>query len=269
MQSQSLAGRVALVVGGGQEPGGAVGMGRAAAVTLARAGARVIVGDRNPTAAEETAEAIRTEGGTASTVTIDVSDEDSIAAALGDVEETEGRLDVLHNNVGVSVGAGDSALASITPEVFDRVTNINLRGMVLTCKHAIPLMARSGGGSIISVGSTAPMTHYEQIAYKTSKAGVIAMSENIAWFHAGEGIRSNVVIPGLIDTPMAIDTRVRLSGRPREELIEERSRKIPLGRKIGTAWDVADAVLFFASDQSSFVTGQHIVVDGGWTLQVG
>jgi len=265
----ALEGRTALVIGGGQAPGGAVGMGRAAAMTFARAGAHVFVGDREPAAAQDTVDAILAEGGSATALPLDIVQESSIQQAMARVEAEAGRLDVLHNNVGVSVGAGDTSIDRITPEIFDRVTAINLRGMILSCKHAIPLMARSGGGSIISIGSTAPMTNYEQITYKTSKAGVIAMSEHIAWMHAKDRIRSNVVIPGLIDTPMAIDTRVRLTGRPREELVQERNARIPLGGRIGTAWDIANAALFFASDQASFVTGQFIVVDGGWTLQVG
>lgn len=263
-----LEGRIALVAGGGQAPGGAVGMGRAAALTFARAGAQVFVGDRDALAAEDTVAAIAAEGGTASAVVIDVLSETSIQEAIQQIDSKAGRLDILHNNVGAGVSLGDAALEEITGEAFDRITNLNLRGMILTCKHAIPLMARGGGGSITSVGSTATMTNYDQIAYKTSKAGVEAMSKHIAWMHARSGIRSNVVIPGLTDTPMSIDTRARVSGRPREDLVQERSAKVPLGR-IGTAWDAANAALFFASDLASFVTGQSLVIDGGWTLQVG
>jgi len=244
-------------------------MGRAAAITFARAGARVGVADRDPEAAQATVDAIRQDGGEAVPIVMDITDEASIVAAVSAAEDRLGGIHVLHNNVGISVGAGDTRLLDITPAVFDRVTAINLRGMVLTCKHVIPIMQRGGGGSIISVGSTAPRTNYEQITYKTSKAGVEAMSQNIAWMHAPDRIRSNVVIPGLIDTPMAIDTRVALTGRAREELIAERSDRIPLGGRIGTAWDVANAALFFASDLSSFITGQALVVDGGWTLRVG
>ncbi|HEX4443909.1 MAG TPA: SDR family NAD(P)-dependent oxidoreductase [Galbitalea sp.] len=263
-----LDGKIAFIVGGGQAPGGAVGMGRAAALTFARAGARVFVGDRSREAAAETVEAITAEGGDAFAVVIDVLSEDSIIAAIESIDAAVGRLDVLHNNVGAGVSLGDAALESITLEAFDLITSVNLRGMILTCKHAIPLMARGGGGSITSVGSTATMTNYDQIGYKTSKAGVEATSKHIAWMHAKQGIRSNVVIPGLTDTPMSIDTRARASGRPREELVAERSSKVPLGR-IGTAWDAANIALFFASDLASFVTGQSLVVDGGWTLQVG
>jgi NAD(P)-dependent dehydrogenase (short-subunit alcohol dehydrogenase family) len=263
-----LEGKVALVVGGGQAPGEAVGMGRAAAITFARAGARVFVGDRSLAAADETVDVIAAEGGMASPVLIDVLCEDSVVAAINAIDSAAQRLDILHNNVGAGVSIGDAALDQITLEAFDQITNLNLRGMVLTCKHAIPLIARGGGGSITSVGSTATITNYDQIGYKTSKAGVEAMSEHIAWMYAKSGIRSNVVIPGLTDTPMSIDTRARVSGRPREELVRERDVKVPLGR-IGTAWDAAKVALFFASDLAAFVTGQSLVVDGGWTLQVG
>lgn len=263
-----LKGKVAFVVGGGQAPGGAVGMGRAAAITFAREGAHVFVGDRTMDAALATVELIRQDGWSADPIIIDVLSEDSIVAAISTIESVAGRLDILHNNVGAGVSLGDAALDRITPEAFDRITDLNLRGMILSCKHAIPLMSRSGGGSITSVGSTATMTNYDQIGYKTSKAGVEAMSKHIAWMHAKAGIRSNVVIPGLTDTPMSIDTRAKASGRPREELVSERSSKVPLGR-IGTAWDAANIALFFASGLASFVTGQSLVVDGGWTLQVG
>lgn len=264
----SLEGRIAFIVGGGQAPGGAVGMGRAAAMTFARAGARVFVGDRSREAAQDTVDVIQAEGGEASAVEIDVLSEDSIVAAIAAIDSDAGRLDILHNNVGAGVSLGDAAFDRITPDAFDLITSVNLRGMILTCKHAVPLMARGGGGSITSVGSTATMTNYDQIGYKTSKAGVEAMSKHIAWMHAKSGVRSNVIIPGLTDTPMSIDTRARVSGRPREELVLERSAKVPLGR-IGTAWDAANIALFFASDLAAFVTGQSLVVDGGYTLQVG
>jgi NAD(P)-dependent dehydrogenase (short-subunit alcohol dehydrogenase family) len=263
-----LQGKIAFVVGGGQAPGGAVGMGRAAAITFAREGARVFVGDRDIAAAQETVDLISADGGQALPVEIDILSEESIAAAIASIDSEVGRLDMLHNNVGAGVSLGDASLDEITPEAFDLITSVNLRGMILSCKRAIPLMARGGGGSITSIGSTATMTNYDQIGYKTSKAGVEAMSKHIAWMHAKSGIRSNVVIPGLTDTPMSIDTRARASGRPRQELVNERSARVPLGR-IGTAWDAANVALFFASDLGSFVTGQSLVVDGGLTLQVG
>lgn len=264
-----LSGKTALLIGGGQAPGPAVGMGRAAAITYAREGATVAVADRDPGAARATADEIVAEGGRAIAVEVDITDESSIVAMVGRVGGELGRIDVLHNNVGISIGAGDTVVTEIDLDVFDAITAVNLRGMVATCKHVIPVMRAQGAGSIVSIGSTAPLTHYPQISYKTSKAGVVALTENIAWVHAPDGIRANAVLPGLVDTPMAIDTRVGIDGATREQLVAERAARVPLGGRIGTAWDVAKAALFFASDDAAFVTGRTLVVDGGQTLRVG
>jgi len=260
--------RVAIVVGGGQTPGATIGNGRATAITFAREGARVWVADHRLDSARETAEMIASEGGTARAGHVDVTDEVSLAAMITDCAEAFGHIDVLHNNVGVSLAAGDAPFEDITSDAFDRITAINLRGMVLACKHVLPLMRARQRGVIINIASMAAWTSYPYVAYKTSKAGVIALTEQLAAANARYGIRANVILPGLMNTPMAIESRVA-AGKPRVEVIAERDARVPLGRKMGTAWDVANAAAFLASDKAQFITGVALPVDGGASVRRG
>lgn len=261
--------KVALVVGGGQTPGVTVGNGRAAAVVFAREGAKVAVADRSIQAANDTVEAIRAEGGEAFAIEADVTDESAVKAMIDSVVDRWDRVDVLHNNVGVSLAGGDALLEEIDLDAFDRVTAINLRSMVATCKHVIPVMRAQGGGSVVNISSLAVMIDYPYIAYKTSKAGVVSLTENLAIRHAADGIRANVILPGLMETPMAIENRVGMDGAAREAVIEGRNAKVPLRRKMGTGWDVAYAALYLASDEAAFVTGAVLTVDGGQALVAG
>jgi NAD(P)-dependent dehydrogenase (short-subunit alcohol dehydrogenase family) len=267
--ARQLEDRTVVVVGGGQTPGETVGNGRAAAITYAEAGAKVLVGDRDPDAADETVQAILDTGGVARAGTVDVTDESSIVAFIEGALRQWNRIDVLHNNVGVSLAGGDAVITDIDVAAFARVTEINLTGMVMTCKHVIPAMSEQGGGVIISIGSLASMIDYPYIAYKTSKAGVVAMTQNIAIRHAKDGIRANAILPGLMETPMAIENRVGLGGATREEVIAERNSHVPLRGRMGTGWDVARAALFLASDDAQFITGVALPVDGGQSLVVG
>ena len=263
-----LDGKVALVVGAGQTPGETIGNGRATAMLFAREGARVICADRDLSSATETVEMITADGGEAAPVEADVVEEASVRAAIGSTVERWGRLDVLHNNVGVSLIGGDAVLDEITVEAFDRVTAINIRGIVLTCKHAVPVMRSQGAGAIVNIASTAAFADYPYVAYKTSKAGVIAFTQHVAIRNASYGIRANAILPGFMNTPMAIEARVA-AGRQREELIAERDAAVPLGGRQGSGWDVAYAALFLASDEAKFITGVALPVDGGMTLKVG
>ena len=199
----------------------------------------------------------------------DITDEAAIEKTIADCAAKWGRIDILHNNVGLSLAGGDSVIEQITPEAFDRVTAINLRGMVITCKHVLPIMKKQQSGVIISISSLAVLESYPYVTYKTSKAGVIAMTEQIAYMYAADGIRANVILPGLMNTPMAVEARVKASGKSREQVIAERDAKVPLGRRMGTAWDVAFAALFLASDEARFITGVSLPVDGGAHVQVG
>lgn len=264
-----LEGRTAIVMGAGQTPGTAMGNGRATALLFAREGARVLAVDRDPVSAEETAGLIRREGGEARAWQADVTDETSIQAAVGECMNRWGRVDVLHNNVGISVAGGDAEVTEITTEAFDRVMAVNLRGTVMACKHAIPIMREQRGGAIVNISSLAAVENYPWVAYKASKSAMVAFTKQIAIQNAEYGVRANVILPGLMDTPMAVDTRARAWDRPREEIAAERDARVPLRHKMGTAWDVAHAALFLASEEAGFITGAALPVDGGASCRVG
>lgn len=264
----ALDGRIALVIGGGQTPGASIGMGRASSLAFAREGATVVVADINEASASETVTMIATANGNAAAAAVDITDESSVIALISRIRVEFRALHVLQNTVGISVAAGDTTILDIDLDTYDRIQAINLRGMVAVCKHAIPLMIASGGGSIINIGSNALHTSYPNVTYKTSKAGVIALTRQLAWMFAKDGVRVNAIEPGYIDTPMAIEARLTKDGRSRQDLLDERARQVPLGR-IGSSHDVANAALFFASDASAFITGETLIVDGGQTLKVG
>lgn len=254
--------RVAVVVGGGQTPGLTIGNGRATAIQFAREGATVIVVDRDPGSAQETVEMIAAEGGKAFAMSADVTDESSLAAMVQACISSHGRIDILHNNVGMSLAAGDAPVEDIETTAFDRIVNINLRGMVLTCKLVLPHMRSAGHGVIINISSMAALRPYPYVGYKTTKAAVIAFTQQLAQANARYNIRANVILPGLMNTPMAIESRVS-KDTPREQVIAERDKRVPLGRKMGTAWDIAHAAAFLASDRAGFITGVTLPVDGG------
>lgn len=260
---ERLANKVAVVVGAGQAEGQGVGNGRAAALLFARHGARVACIDQSLEAAQQTAQLINSEGYFAQAFSADVTDESSLKTMVRSVINEFKKIDVLHNNVGVSIAGGDAILEELTEEAFDRVFAINLRGMMMTCKHIVPLMQAQSSGSIINISSTAVNDMYPFAAYKASKAGVVAFTEQLAYRYAADNVRANVILPGLIDTPMAVDTRARQWGQPRGEIAAARDARVPLGRKMGSAWDVANAALFLASEEAKFITGVTLPVDGG------
>jgi NAD(P)-dependent dehydrogenase (short-subunit alcohol dehydrogenase family) len=255
--------KVSVIVGAGQSPGQGVGNGRATALVFAREGARVVCVDRSLEAARETAELVQQEGHEALALAADITDEAQIAAAVAEALRAYGRIDVLHNNVGVSLAGGDAVLEEITEEAFDNVFRINLRGMVMTCKHVLPGMRERRSGNVINIASTAVYDMYPYVAYKASKSGVVSFTEQLAYRYAQDNVRANVILPGLMDTPMAVDTRAREWGRPREEVAAERDARVPLGAKMGSGWDVAHAAAFLASDEARFITGVSLPVDGG------
>jgi NAD(P)-dependent dehydrogenase (short-subunit alcohol dehydrogenase family) len=259
---------VAVVVGAGQTPGQTIGNGRATAMLFAREGARVVAVDRDLDAAQATVRAIGAEGGTALALAADITVEGDIERFVAAAVDRLGRIDILHNNVGVSLAAGDGPVVGLTSAAFDLVTSTNLRGMVLTCKHALAVMQAQQSGVIVNISSVAAVVDYPNIAYKTSKAGVIALTENLAITYARYGIRVNCILPGLMNTPMAIEPRVGRDGLSREQVIALRDSQVPLG-KMGTGWDVAQAALFLASPQAAFITGVALPVDGGQRLKAG
>lgn len=192
-----LKSKVAIIVGAGQRPGMTIGNGRATAVLFAREGARVLAIDRNLDSAEETVGLIKKDGGEAYAFAADVTDENSLQAAVAAGLKRWDRIDVLHNNVGVSIAGGDAPVTDITTEAFDRIVAINLRGMVMACKHTLPVMRKQMSGVIINISSLAAWSAYPFVSYKTTKAAVIALTHQIAIQNAQYGIRANVILRGL------------------------------------------------------------------------
>lgn len=263
--AKRLDGKVAVVIGAGQSPGEGLGNGRAAAIRFAREGARVLAVNRTLDSAQETVEIIRGDAGEAVAFAADVTREEDIVAAISEARRLWGTVDILHNNVGVSIGGGDAELTEITADRFDHIYRTNLRGTALTCKYALAIMREQRSGVIVNVSSAAAVGLYPYVAYKATKAGVNAMTEQLALQNAKFNIRVNAILPGLIDTPMAVETRARTWNKSRAEVMAERNIKVPLGRQ-GTGWDVANLAVFLASEEASFITGVCILVDGGRVL---
>jgi NAD(P)-dependent dehydrogenase (short-subunit alcohol dehydrogenase family) len=264
-----LKGKVAVVIGAGQSPGEGIGNGRATVLRFAQEGAQVLAVDRDMDSAKETAALAEKDGGTCVAFAADVTQERTLVAAMAEAKRRFGRIDILHNNVGVSIAGGDAPLTDISEAALDRIFAINLRGTIMACKHAVPIMRAQRSGSIINISSVAAWSEYPFVAYKITKAGMVAFTQQLAIQNAEHGIRANVILPGLMDTPMAVDTRARTSNRSRAEVAAERDARVPLRRKMGTGWDVANAALFLASDEANFVTGVALPVDGGALLRVG
>jgi NAD(P)-dependent dehydrogenase (short-subunit alcohol dehydrogenase family) len=254
--------KVLLLMGGGQTRGETIGNGRATAELLAREGARVLVVDRDLDSAEETVAQIHEDGGEASAFAADVTSEEDVQAAIAACLDRYDRIDLLHNNIGASLALGDAVATDLEVEAYDRLYQVNLRGMWLACKHALPHMREQRAGSIVNISSMAVRGAYAYVGYKTTKAAVIALTENLAGANAEYNVRANVILPGLMNTPMAVEARVA-AGTPRDEVIASRDASVPLGRKLGSGWDIADASLVLHSDEAKFITGVSLPVDGG------
>ena len=263
-----LAGKTAVVVGAGQTPGETIGNGRATAILFAREGATVLCVDRRLDSAAETAAMIEAEGGKASAYEADITDEAACQALAAEAKARLGRIDILHNNVGV--GGRDNSITNLEAEVFDRIITTNLKGMWLTIKHFLPPMReQGGGGAIVNISSMAAVASSNLIAYGMSKAGVNKLTRATAAANTRYMIRCNCIMPGLMDTPMAVGGRAATQGRPTDEIRAARDAQVPLGRKMGTGWDVAYAALFLASDEAKFITGAILPVDGGMNAGIG
>src|SRR6195256_5435780 len=261
--------RVAIVVGAGQSPGEGIGNGRATALTFAREGAHVLCVDHNLASAQETVEIFGAKSGMAVAFKADATSNAELKAMAEDAYARWGRIDILHNNVGVSLAGGDAELLDFTEEALERCVAINLKSCIFAAKHVIPIMRQQQSGAIINISSMAAITTYPYVAYKATKAAMIAFTEQLAYQNAQYGIRANVILPGLMNTPMAVDTRAREFKKSRAEVEAERDSKVPLRQKMGTGWDVANAALFLASDEASFVTGLTLPVDGGASVRRG
>jgi len=264
-----LEGKTAIIIGAGQSPGSGLGNGRATCLRFAQEGARLMAVDRELALAEETTALVRKEGGDCFSFEADVTKEAAMAAMVAEAKKRWGRIDILHYNVGVSLGGGDAPLAEITEAAFDRIVAINLRGAVMACKHAVPVMREQKSGAIVMISSLAAHEKYPYVTYKATKSAMIAFTQQVAIQNADAGVRANVILPGLMDTPMAVDTRARAMGKSRAEVAAMRDARVPLRKKMGTAWDVANAALFLASDEANFITGVELLVDGGGALNTG
>ena len=257
-----LRGKVAIVAGAGSMPGATIGNGRATAILFAREGASVVLVDRDPGSAAETGRAIAAEGGESFVVEADVTRADACARIAAESLGRYGRIDILHNNVGIGVLGGP---AELSEEDWDRVLATNLKSMFLACKAVLPQMERQGSGAIVNVSSMAAVRFsdtYPLLAYSASKAGVNGLTRSIAMQYATRGIRVNAIMPGLIDTPMAVDDPVRRYGLDRDAYVRVRNETVPM-KRMGAAWDVAYAALFLASDEAKYITGVVLPVDGG------
>ena len=261
-----LEGKVALIFGVGSV-GPGWGNGRASAVLFAREGAKVLGTDINQAAADETLRLINEDGGQAVVMQSDVTDPNAIKAAVDRCMETYGRIDILMNNVGGSMPGGP---VEMERDVWYRQFDTNLHYIFTACKHVIPIMERQfeetgTGGSIINLASIAALRHFgpNVAAYAASKAGLIKFTEVTAVQYAPKRIRLNIIAPGLMHTPL-VEVRLagQRSGGDAEKLIAARHAQVPMG-KMGDGWDIANAALFFASDESKYVTATVLPVDGG------
>lgn len=261
-----LAEQVAIVMGAGQTPGETIGNGRATALRYAAEGAKVLCADRDVERAQETVELIGSLGGQAEAIAANAAREDDCETVVARCMQRFGRIDILHNNVGI--GAGDSGATTMREEVWDRIMAVNLKSTVFACKHALPHMRKQGAGVITNISSAAAVASVAILAYKSSKAALNAYTQSLATGNAKYGIRANVIAPGLMNTPMAVEGNVA-TGRDRAEVIASRDKTVPLRGGMGSAWDVANAALFLASSEARFVTGIVLPVDGGQSAKVG
>jgi NAD(P)-dependent dehydrogenase (short-subunit alcohol dehydrogenase family) len=251
-----LQGKVAIVTGAGSQVDEGIGNGRAAAILFAREGARVLLVDRNHSAAEATLAMIRQEGGEAAVFEADITREDDCRAMVDAAVDRWGRLDILDNNVGIG---GRGTVVDVDVEAWERVMRVNVTGMMLASRHAVPAMARTGGGAIVNISSIAAMRPRGLTPYSASKGAVIALTKAMAVDHARDGIRVNCIAPGPVYTPM-----VYAEGMPEE--LRERRRQASLLKIEGTGWDVGYAALFLVSDEARYITGVVLPVDGGVLL---
>ncbi len=262
---ERLKNKVALITGAGSI-GPGWGNGKATAVLFAREGAKVFAVDINIAAAEETKSIIDREGGACKVMRADVSKTEDVESMVDQCIRAYGRIDILHNNVGIVVVGGP---LETSEETWDRVMAINLKSMFLTCKYTLPYMEKQGGGVIINISSVAAIryTGIPYITYYATKAGILGLTQGIALQYAGRNIRANCILPGLMNTPLIREPlKDFYAAGDIEKMIEIRNKQCPTG-KMGDAWDVAHAALFLASDEASYITGAQLVVDGGITCK--
>lgn len=254
-----LQGKTALVFGAGSV-GEGWGNGKASAVLYAREGARVACVDINEAAAERTREIIDGEGGTALAFQADVTSLGRVREVVEATKDAWGRIDILHNNVGINIEGGP---VETSEEDWDRVMAVNLKSMFLTCKCVLPIMEDQRSGAIVNISSLASIRwlHFNYVSYYASKAGVNNFTRAIAMQYADRGIRANTVLPGLMDTPH-IYQAMREHYSDFTAMQEQRAAVTPM-KRMGDGWDIANAALFLASDEAKYITGIELCVDGG------
>jgi NAD(P)-dependent dehydrogenase (short-subunit alcohol dehydrogenase family) len=262
-----LQGKIAIVVRAGQTPGDTIGNGRATAILFAREGAKVMLVDRDMDSAEETGRMIADENGESFSFAADISREEDCRKMAEACVNRYGRIDILQNNVGI--GENDAGPLALTEEALDHIFAVNFKGAFFSCKHVVPVMREQKSGVVTNISSVAAVCSVGITAYKTSKAALNAYSHALAMANAKFGVRVNAIMPGLMDTPMAIEFISKAMGVPKEELRKGRDALVPLRGKQGTAWDVAYASLFLASDEARFITGVVLPVDGGQSAKIG
>ena len=260
-----LEGKIALIVGAGCV-GPGWGNGRAACVLFAQEGAKIFAVDRDMAPMEETVARVKDAGGEIATHLCDVTQQASVAAMVKACKDKYGRIDVLVNNVGGSAPGGPVEMAE---EAWDAQIDLNLKSAFLGCKYVLPVMERQGAGAVVNLSSVACLSHQvdgrTNVAYAASKAGVIAFTRSTAIAFVKKGIRVNCVVPGTMHTPLVEHRLARqLGANDAAALVAKRHASVPMGR-MGDAWDIAHAVLFFASDEARYITATHLVVDGGLT----
>jgi NAD(P)-dependent dehydrogenase (short-subunit alcohol dehydrogenase family) len=255
--------KVALVFGAGAADDG-WGNGKATAVAYAREGARIVAVDIDAAAAESTRDFILGEGNECISLAADVIKHEEIDAAVRAAVEKYGRIDILHNNVGINETGGPVELAE---DVWDRVMAINVKSMFLTCKSVLPIMEAQGSGAIVNISSIASIrgTGQNFVSYSASKAAVNHFTRAVAMQYAEKGIRANVILPGLMNTPRIYRHMVAYF-EDVDDMIRKRAEVVPM-KRMGDAWDIANAAVFLASDEARYITGVELCVDGGLTCK--
>lgn len=251
-----LQGKSAIITGAGSRADG-IGNGRATAILFAREGADLLLVDRDEANVQATLDMIRTEGNDAAIAVADVTNTEDCAQIVADAVSRYGKLDILHNNVGIG---GRGTVEDVSEAEWDHVQRVNVTSMMLTCKHAVPALRANGGGAITNVSSIAALRPRGLTAYSVSKAAVATLTQALAVDHGRDGIRANCIMPGPVYTPM-----VYSGGMPEE--LRERRKNASLLKVEGEGWDIGWAAVFLASDEARYVTGVILPVDGGVTVR--
>lgn len=260
--------KVAIVFGAGQTAGPNMGNGRASAIGYAREGASVACVDLDLAGAEETRRMIEAEGGVALALQADVTREQDCQQAVAACVAAFGAIDILHNNVG---GADEDALdpAALSEAMIDRTMALNFKSVVFASKAVLPAMRERKSGCIINISSMAAVCSGQPVMYGTTKLALNGLTQQMAMAYAEDGVRVNTIMPGLLDTPVAVEGVARRFNVDAEAVRQQRDARVPLRHKQGTAWDVANAAVFLASDEAGFITGVVLPVDGGQTARIG